>query len=33
MPYSYSYKYWNTVKKQLQKGGLRLARVLNDKYS
>ncbi len=31
--YSYSYKYWNTVEKQLQKGGLRLARVLNDIYS
>ncbi|MGB5272188.1 MAG: S1/P1 nuclease [Eudoraea sp.] len=31
--YSYSYKYWNTVEKQLQKGGLRLARVLNDIFS
>lgn len=30
--YTYSYKYWNTVEKQLQKGGLRLARVLNDIY-
>lgn len=31
--YSYSYKYWNTVEKQLQKGGLRLAQVLNDIFS
>ncbi|MGB5227430.1 MAG: S1/P1 nuclease [Eudoraea sp.] len=31
--YSYSYKYWKTVEKQLQKGGLRLARVLNDIFS
>ncbi len=28
--YSYSFEYWNTVEEQLQKGGLRLARVLND---
>lgn len=31
--YSYSYKYWNTVEKQLQKGGIRLAQVLNDIFS
>ena len=31
--YSYSYKYWNTVEKQLQKGGLRLAGVLNEIFS
>jgi len=31
--YSYSYKYWNMAEKQLQKGGLRLARVLNDIFS
>ncbi|MEO0526457.1 MAG: S1/P1 nuclease [Bacteroidota bacterium] len=28
--YSYSYKYTDTVRNQLQKGGLRLAKVLND---
>ncbi len=28
--YSYSYKYMDTVRKQLQRGGLRLAKVLND---
>lgn len=31
--YSYSYKYWVMVEKQLQKGGVRLARVLNDIFS
>lgn len=31
--YSYSYKYWNIVEKQLQKGGLRLAGVLNEIFS
>jgi len=31
--YSYSYKHWNIVEEQLQKGGLRLARVLNDIFS
>ena len=31
--YSYSYKHWNIVEKQLQKGGLRLARVLNEIFS
>ncbi|MGY8914355.1 MAG: S1/P1 nuclease, partial [Flavobacteriales bacterium] len=30
--YEYSYKYTNTVRKQLQKGGLRLAKVLNDLF-
>ena len=28
--YAYSYKYWGMVETQLQKGGLRLAKVLND---
>lgn len=28
--YQYSYKYWSLVETQLQKGGLRLAKVLND---
>jgi hypothetical protein len=28
--YNYSYKYMGTVKNQLQKGGLRLAKILND---
>ena len=27
--YQYSYKYWNVLESQLQKGGLRLAKVLN----
>ncbi|MBC8770350.1 S1/P1 nuclease [Arenibacter sp. BSSL-BM3] len=31
--YAYSYKYWETVEQQLQKGGLRLAKVLNDLFS
>tara|TARA_R110000868_G_scaffold37481_6_gene132615 strand:- start:13203 stop:13976 length:774 start_codon:yes stop_codon:yes gene_type:complete len=31
--YAYSYKYWATVEQQLQKGGLRLAKVLNDLFS
>lgn len=31
--YAYGYKYWATVEKQLQKGGLRLAKVLNDLFS
>jgi len=30
LSYNYSYKYIGTVKSQLQKGGLRLAKVLND---
>ncbi len=30
--YKYSYKYWGTVESQLQKGGLRLAKVLNDLF-
>ena len=28
--YRYSYDHWSTVEEQLQKGGLRLAKVLND---
>ncbi|RTE51640.1 S1/P1 Nuclease [Arenibacter aquaticus] len=31
--YAYSYKYWRTVAQQLQKGGLRLAKVLDDLFS
>ena len=31
--YSYSYEHWNIVEEQLQKGGMRLARVLNDIFS
>jgi hypothetical protein len=31
--YSYSYRYWDTVERQLLKGGLRLAKVLNDIFS
>ena len=31
--YSYSYKYWGIVEQQLQRGGLRLAKVLNDLFS
>jgi len=31
--YQYQYKHWNTVKDQLQKGGLRLAKVLNDLFA
>lgn len=31
--YAYSYRYWATVEHQLQKGGLRLAKVLNDLFS
>lgn len=30
--YEYSYKYWGMLASQLQKGGLRLAKVLNDIY-
>ena len=30
LKYKYSYLYFNTVRTQLQKGGLRLAKVLND---
>jgi hypothetical protein len=30
--YSYGYKWWPTLEKQLQKGGLRLAKVLNDLF-
>lgn len=31
--YSYSYQYWATVERQLRKGGLRLAKVLNEIFS
>tara|TARA_R110002012_G_C11675852_1_gene613642 strand:- start:474 stop:1247 length:774 start_codon:yes stop_codon:yes gene_type:complete len=30
--YEYSYKYWGMVESQLQKGGLRLAKVLNEMF-
>ncbi|WP_026810185.1 S1/P1 nuclease [Arenibacter latericius] len=30
--YGYNYKYWSIVEQQLQKGGLRLAKVLNDLF-
>jgi hypothetical protein len=30
--YEYSYKYFNMVRSQLQKGGIRLAKVLNDLF-
>ena len=30
--YGYSYTWWGTVENQLQKGGLRLAKILNDIY-
>jgi len=30
--YRYGYKWWGTVETQLQKGGLRLAKVLNDLF-
>ena len=30
--YRYSYDWWGTVEKQLQKGGLRLAKILNEIY-
>lgn len=30
LSYRYSYDYFNTVRQQLQKGGIRLAKVLND---
>jgi uncharacterized protein YndB with AHSA1/START domain len=30
LAYRYSYTWWGTVETQLQKGGLRLAKVLND---
>jgi len=30
--YEYSYKYWGMVETQLQKGGLRLAKVLNELF-
>lgn len=30
--YEYSYKYWGLVETQLQKGGLRLAKVLNELF-
>lgn len=30
--YDYSYKYWNIVEQQLQRGGLRLAKVLNGLF-
>ncbi|QWX84447.1 S1/P1 nuclease [Cellulophaga sp. HaHaR_3_176] len=32
LSYKYSYKYWSLVEKQLQKGGLRLAKVLNEVF-
>src|SRR5690606_29083406 len=31
--YSYSYEYWTLVEEQLIKGGLRLAKLLNDIFS
>jgi hypothetical protein len=31
--YAYGYEHWATVEKQLQKGGLRLAKVLNDLFA
>ncbi len=31
--YAYSYTYWQIVENQLQKGGLRLAKVLNEVFS
>ena len=31
--YRYGYVWWDSVEHQLQKGGLRLARVLNDIFS
>lgn len=31
--YQYSYKYWPVVEDQLLKGGIRLAKILNDIYS
>ncbi|MBT8184898.1 MAG: S1/P1 Nuclease, partial [Eudoraea sp.] len=30
--YRYGYKWWGTVEMQLQKGGLRLAKVLNEVF-
>jgi len=33
LKYRYSYEWWGTVEKQLQKGGLRLAKVLNDLFA
>lgn len=30
--YRYSYKYWDVLETQLQKGGLRLAKILNEIY-
>ncbi|WP_086477443.1 S1/P1 nuclease [Arenibacter amylolyticus] len=30
--YAYKYKYWSLVEQQLQKGGLRLAKVLNELF-
>ncbi|MCM4168652.1 hypothetical protein KCTC52924_02341 [Arenibacter antarcticus] len=30
--YDYGYKYWTTVERQLQRGGLRLAKVLNELF-
>ena len=32
LAYSYSYTWWGTVESQLQKGGLRLAKVLNELF-
>ena len=32
LAYSYSYNWWGTVENQLQKGGLRLAKVLNELF-
>lgn len=33
LSYAYSYAYWQTVEAQLQKGGLRLAKVLNEIFT
>lgn len=33
LAYAYSYEYWDTVELQLLRGGLRLAKVLNDIFS
>jgi hypothetical protein len=32
LAYSYSYTWWSTVESQLQKGGLRLAKILNELF-
>jgi hypothetical protein len=33
LSYNYMYKYMNTLRSQLQKGGIRLAKVLNEIFS